>query len=72
MKQTPPVSGGAGSAGGGKGSSAEGSLAPHPCPYGDDCRRLWTALPDDSGAECGYCYQTLSRADLARILEGRA
>lgn len=44
----------------------------NPCPQAPDCRRKWTHLSGTETAECAFCYQILSRVDMARIFAGSA
>lgn len=41
------------------------------CPYSLNCNK-WTHDYESETASCAFCYQVFSRADLARILAGRA
>lgn len=62
-----------GNAGGGIGGTDKVILADStPCPHAAECRIRWTfdRAAESEGAECGFCYQPLSRSDLARILAG--
>lgn len=53
--------------------SVRSSIAPrNPCPYAPDCRTHWIVDAAAETADCAHCYQTHSRADLARMLAGRA
>lgn len=57
--------------GAGSGQAVGGSISPRtPCPDAPACRR-WIVAADDT-VSCGTCYQPLERADLARMLAGRA
>lgn len=42
------------------------------CPNSPECRRKWTYLEGTETAECAFCYQILSRLDMARIFVGTA
>lgn len=67
MKKAPAGTGaGNGSAGSAGAIVADLSL----CPFAPECRKRWTHLTGTEAAECGFCYQELTRSDLARILEG--
>lgn len=62
----------AGERGGGTYSSADtGSLSRSDlCPDAEECRRHWIVNSQGDSADCAFCFQTLSRADLARLLAG--
>ena len=40
------------------------------CPYGAECRH-WIVDEATETANCGHCYQTFNRAELASILAGK-
>lgn len=43
----------------------------NPCPHAPDCRTHWIVDDATKTADCAHCYQTHSRAELARMLAGR-
>ena len=54
-----------------RGSSWESVPRGPLCPNSPDCRRLIAEASAPQTADCWHCGQTLTRADLAKMLEGQ-